>query len=161
ELDQSALCADIADFLGFYAQQRLDQLDLGAALTELTAIIRRHQIVLPTSMALLIKVLVMLEGPSRLLSPSFNLTQLIQPYQRKRLWRRLSPRRQMQRVRRIYQEIEYLGEVLPRGLADILQQVQTGRFDIHLDHRRLEPSVNRLVFGMLASALFLGSALLW
>ena len=28
---------------------------------------------------------------------------------------------------------------------------------MHLDHRGLEPSVNRLVYGMLTSALFLGS----
>ena len=34
------------------------------------------------------------------------------------------------------------------------------RFDVHLDHRGLEPSVNRLVLGMLASALFLGSSLM-
>jgi ubiquinone biosynthesis protein len=38
--------------------------------------------------------------------------------------------------------------------------VQTGTFDVHLDHRGLGPSVNRLVLGMLASALFLGSSLL-
>jgi ubiquinone biosynthesis protein len=31
---------------------------------------------------------------------------------------------------------------------------------VHLYHRALEPSVNRLVLGMLASALFLGSALM-
>ena len=42
----------------------------------------------------------------------------------------------------------------------ILAQIQSGRFDVHLKHRGLEPSVNRLVLGMLASALFLGSALL-
>ncbi len=44
--------------------------------------------------------------------------------------------------------------------ADVLEQMQTGRFDIHLDHRGLEPSVNRLVLGMLASALFVGAALM-
>jgi ubiquinone biosynthesis protein len=31
---------------------------------------------------------------------------------------------------------------------------------VHLDHRGLEPSVNRLVLGMMTSALFLGSSLL-
>jgi ubiquinone biosynthesis protein len=51
-------------------------------------------------------------------------------------------------------------EALPRGITEILDQVQSGRFDVHLDHRGLEPSVNRLVLGMLASALFLGSTLL-
>ena len=38
--------------------------------------------------------------------------------------------------------------------------MQSGKFDVHLDHRGLGPSVNRLVLGMLASALFLGSSLM-
>jgi len=38
--------------------------------------------------------------------------------------------------------------------------VQAGKFDIHLDHRRLGPSVNRLVVGMLTSSLYVGSALM-
>ena len=56
--------------------------------------------------------------------------------------------------------MEQLAEIVPRRLRAILQQVQSGKFDVHLDHRGLEPSVNRLVLGMLASALFLGSSLL-
>ena len=63
-------------------------------------------------------------------------------------------------MRRVYLEFEHLATILPRRLMDILEQVQTGTFDVHLDHRGLEPSVNRLVLGMLASALFLGSSLL-
>jgi ubiquinone biosynthesis protein len=105
-------------------------------------------------------VLIMLEGTARLLQPSFSLMELIQPYQQKMLKRRLSPARQMRKMRRIYSEIELLAEVLPRRLRDILQQVESGKFDVHLDHRGLEPSVNRLVLGMMTSALFLGSSLL-
>ena len=60
----------------------------------------------------------------------------------------------------IYFELEKLAEVLPGRTMDILDQVQRGKFDIHLEHRRLGPSVNRLVVGMVASALFLSSALL-
>jgi ubiquinone biosynthesis protein len=32
---------------------------------------------------------------------------------------------------------------------------------VHLDHRRLDPVVNRLVLGLLTSSLLLGSSLLW
>src|SRR5262249_51937846 len=139
----------------------LEQFDLGQALTDLTEIVRRHEIVLPPAIALLIKVLVMLEGTSRLLHPQFNLTELIAPYQKKMLMRRLSPARHMQKLKRLFNEWEYFGEVLPRTLADLLQSLQSGRLDVHLEHRRLEPSVNRLVLGLLTSALFLGSSLLW
>jgi ubiquinone biosynthesis protein len=74
--------------------------------------------------------------------------------------RRLSPARQWRKVRKFAFEMQQLAEVLPRRMRDILQQVQSGRFDVHLDHRGLEPSVNRLVLGMLTSALFLGSTMM-
>lgn len=160
QLDQAALSLDIADFVAHYGNQRLDDFDLGGALNELMEMVRRYKIMLPARVAMLIKVLVMLEGTSRLLSPGFSLLEVMRPYQRQLIWRRLSPARQLRKMRRLYSELEHLVEVLPRGLVDILQQVQSGKFDVHLDHRGLEPSVNRLVLGMLASALFLGSSLL-
>lgn len=159
--DQAGLSVDLAELVGYHGGRPLQQFELGKALTDLTEIVRRYQIVLPNGVALLIKVLVMLEGTSRLLNPRFNLTELIQPYQKQLIRRRLSPARHLQKLRRLWNEWEYLGEVLPRSLVDFLQSAQSGRFDVHLEHKRLEPSVNRLVLGMLTSALFLGSSLLW
>jgi ubiquinone biosynthesis protein len=160
ELDQAGLLADLADFLTHYSGQSIQHFDLSGALTELIEIIRRYHIVLPAGIALLLKVLIMLEGTARLLSPRFSLTALIQPYQKKLLWRRISPARRLMKIRRLYHEWEYLAERLPRSLTDLLQRVQSGGYGVHLEHQGLEPSVNRLVFGMVSSALFLGSALL-
>ena len=160
DLDRASFEIDVTEFATYYASQQLSDFDLSSALNELTEMIRRYQILLPARIALLLKVLVMLEGTSQLLNPRFNLMDVIVPYQRKILWRRISPKRRIQKIRRIYAEFENLIEVLPRGILDILQQVQSGKFDVHLDHRGLEPSVNRLVLGMLTSALFLGSSLM-
>ncbi|MCI0332633.1 MAG: AarF/ABC1/UbiB kinase family protein [Planctomycetes bacterium] len=159
-LDEPALSVDLSEFVVHYANQPIDSFDLAGALTEMIEIVQRYRIALPSSLAMLIKVLVMLDGTVRMLEPTFSLMELIQPYQKKMLRRRLSPARQMRKMRRIYSEIELLAEVLPRRLRDILQQVESGKFDVHLDHRGLEPSVNRLVLGMMTSALFLGSSLL-
>jgi ubiquinone biosynthesis protein len=159
-LDESALSVDLSEFVGHYANQPVDSFDLGGALTEMVEIVQRYHIMLPSSLAMLIKVLVMLEGTARLLEPEFSLMELIRPYQKTMLRRRLSPARQMRKMHRIYSEVEQLVEILPRRLRDILQQVDAGKFDVHLDHRGLEPSVNRLVLGMLTSALILGSSLL-
>jgi ubiquinone biosynthesis protein len=161
DVDATALSSDIAEFLSYHTGVALRQLELGKVLTEFTEIVRRHHIVLPAGVALLLRVLVLLEGTSRLLNPCFKLTELMQPYERRLLWRRLSPARRLQKLRRLYHEWQYVGEVLPRGIVDVLRQVQRGRFTVHLEHEHLEPAVNRLVFGMLTSALFLGSALLW
>lgn len=159
-LDEPALSVDLAEFVNHYANQPVDAFDLAGALTEMIEIIQRYRIALVPSLSMLIKVLVMLEGTARMLEPRFSLMELIQPYQKKMMRRRLSPARQMRKARRIYSEVEKLAEILPRRLRDILQQVESGKFDVHLDHRGLEPSVNRLVLGLLTSSLFLGSSLL-
>ncbi len=160
DLDEAALAVEVADFLGDYATQSLDRFDLSGALSDMTEIIHRFRITLPPQTALLFKTLVTLEGTGKLLSPSFSLMEFLQPLHRRMLMRRLSPQRQMRKIMRFYVEAERLAEILPRRLVEILDQVQAGKFDVHLDHRGLEPSVNRLVFGMLTSALFLGSALM-
>lgn len=161
DLDEAAFQVDITEILGDYANQPLDQFDLSGALVDMTEVVRKHQIMLPANLSLLIKVLIMLDGTARLLNPQFNLTQLLAPYYQKLFWKRHSPTRQWKKFFRIYQEWEYLGKKLPRGLVGLIQQLQTGRFDVHLEHRHLEPSVNRLAFGILTSSLFLGSAWLW
>jgi len=160
ELDRAALSLDVADFVAHYANVPLDEFNLSAALNEMVEMIRRYEITLPARVAMLLKVLVMLEGTAQLLSPDFSLMEVMRPYQRRMALRRASPVYQLRRLRRMLSEMEYLAERLPRGILDIMQQVQSGRFDIHLDHRGLDPSVNRLVFGMITSALFLGSSLL-
>ena len=151
---------DVSDFVTHFAGQPLDRLSIGQALTEMSEMIFRYRILLPPQVALLLKVFITLEGTGKLLHPKFNLLELMQPYQRKAFLRRLSPKRRLKKMRRIYSEMEHLVEILPRRIMDILEQVQEGKFDVHLDHRGLGPSVNRLVLGMLASALFMGSALM-
>lgn len=160
DLDRASLSLDVTDYIAHYGGQSLDEFNLSGALKELTEIIRRYRITLPARIAMLLKVLVTLEGTAQLLSPNFSLIEVMQPYRRKVLVERFSPRRRMRKLRRLYWEVSHLIDVLPGGIVDILEQVQSGKFDIHLDHRGLEPSVNRLVLGMLASALFLGSAVL-
>jgi ubiquinone biosynthesis protein len=160
DLDESALRTDVAEFISNYGSQAVDQFDLSGALNEVVEMIRRFKITLPAQVGLLIKVLVTLEGTAKLLSPQFSLMEVIQPMHRQILMRRLSPARHLRKLRRFLLEMEQLAEVLPRRVMDIMEQVQAGKFDVHLDHRGLGPSVNRLVLGMLASALFVGSSLM-
>jgi ubiquinone biosynthesis protein len=160
-IDPSALNADVSDYLAYYGSQSLDQLNLGAALTEMTEIIRNHKLIMPRRVSLLIKVLLMLEGTSRLLNPRFSLIELIVPYQRKMIQRRLSPKRNAQKLQRLLRDWIHFGEKLPEDLNALFDQLREGKVDVRLEHRRLQPSVNRLVFGIVTSALFLGSIQLW
>lgn len=156
-LDESGLSLDLSDFVSHYANQSVDHFELTEALMEMFDIMRRYEIVLPSQIALILKLLVMLEGTSKRLQPDFSLMEVLEPYKQTIIANRMSPKRQLRKARRMAYEMQQLAEVLPRRIRDILQQVQSGKFDVHLDHRGLEPSVNRLVLGLLTSALFLGS----
>ena len=150
----------MADFLSYYGSQSLDKFDLSGALNEMMEQIRRYHIVLPVRIVMLLKALITLEGTARMVSPKFSLVEMIQPYRRKLFLRRFSPRRRLRKLHRLLSELDHLVDILPQGLANVLEQMQSGRFDIHLDHRGLEPSVNRLVMGMLASAFVVAASLL-
>lgn len=159
-LDESLLSIDVADLIANYGSQPLDSFDLSGALNDVTDIMHRHQISLPPQTSLLIKMLITLEGTLRLLSPHFSLLEVMQPFFRRMWLRRLSPKRQARRVRRIYMELESLLETLPGQVSSVMQLVQEGRLDVHLAHKGLSPSVNRIVLGLLISSVFLGSSVL-
>ncbi|MCA9191329.1 MAG: AarF/ABC1/UbiB kinase family protein [Planctomycetales bacterium] len=159
-LDEALLAIDVADLVQTYGSQPLDSFDLSGALNEVTEIMHRHQISLPPQTSLLIKMLVTLEGTLRKLAPEFSLLEVMQPFFRRMWIRRLAPARYTKRMRRIYLELESLIETLPSQISSVMQLVQEGRLDVHLSHKGLSPSVNRLVLGMLTSFVFLGSSIL-
>lgn len=155
------LRADLTDFVAEYTAQSLSELDLSAALNSLADIIHRHGIVLIPELSLLLRTLVLLEGTSQLLSPQFSLAEVIQPYYRKVIGRRFSPQRIFVRFQRTYRDWDRLIQTLPRDLNETLQRIRSGQFHLRVDHRHLDPVVNRLVLGILTASLFLGSSLLW
>ncbi len=159
-LDESRLAVDVADYLGMYGRQRLDQFDLLGALNELSDLLYRHGIQLPNQAALLLKMLISLEGTLKSLDANFSTLEVLQASLRKAILRRLSPRRRLHQLRRIYVEGEYLLDTLPDQLVGALEQVRTGRLSAQLELHRLGPPVNRLVMGMVASAVFLGASLM-
>jgi ubiquinone biosynthesis protein len=155
------LRADLQDFMADFTGHPLKEIHVGAALGNLVEIIRRHHIVLPPALALLLKTIIVLEGTSRRLSPDVSLTELMQPYCSRLLLRRFSPGRVAKRARRAYRSWDRLFTALPRDLADLLARFRDGTLTVHLDHRHLDPIVNRLVLGILTAAVFLGSSDLW
>ena len=155
------LRAELDEFLDDYIAHSLHDINVGAALTSLIEIIRRYHIVLPPPLAMLLKTIIVLEGTSRLFSPKISIAELMRPYYPRILRRRLSPGRVLSKTKRFWRDWERLVGMLPRELGDLMARMRGGSFTIHLDHRNLDPVVNRLVLGVLTAALFLGSSELW
>lgn len=160
DLDRAGYRLEIDDFVTDYVDQPLGTLDLSGALTGITAIIRHNRILLPTSVALLVKVFIMLEGATRSLSPGFSLMEIMKPYQAKIASRRFSAASLLRKAGRMYADWNQLFAELPREAMEILRRARSGKLDVHLVHRGLDETVNRLVYGVMTAALFLGSCLI-
>jgi len=155
------LAADITDFLGDYVGATLADFQLGAALDGLTDIIRRHEILLPPPLALLLKVLVMLEGTSRRLDRDFSLAELMQPFYLEAQRERLAPTALARKARRMARDWWRFAYALPCDVSDLLLRARRGEFTVRLEHHRIESTANRVVAGVLTAALIIGSSLLW
>jgi ubiquinone biosynthesis protein len=155
------LRADLDDFMADYIGHPLRDIHVGHALSSLIEIIRRYHITLPPPLAVLLKTIIVLEGTSRRFSPDVSLAELMQPFCQRMVLRRLSPSRLFRRARRSYRDWDRLITLFPRDLADLLARFRDGTLTVHLDHRHLDPIVNRLVLGVLTAAIFLGSSQLW
>ena len=159
-LDDSALAIDVADFVGTFGKQTLGEFDLSGALNSLSEILHRYAIKLPNQSALLMKMLISLEGTLRELGASFDSLDIVQSFVRKSMMKRMSPKRRMRQARRIYLEAENFLESAPDEVISLLQQARRGEVRVMLEHQRLAPAVNRLVLGLITSAVFLGSSVL-
>ncbi|MFM7318836.1 MAG: ABC1 kinase family protein, partial [bacterium] len=150
-LDREALRQDLAEFISDYVDVPIRLLNISAVLTNVTSIVRKHSIVLSPPYAMLIKVLVMLEGTSRLLNPRFNLAELLLPYYQNSLMRKLNFKGQLMYARRLLVDFSQLVRDLPNNVGTLLDQLETGKFSIRLEHRRIESAVNRMVQGLLTT----------
>ena len=134
---------------------------MSGAINEGISIIQHHQLILPAKVSSLFRVVVLLEGSSRLLNPDFNIAVLFQKYHFKILRRRYSPQSLIQRLFKNIHQWQHIMELTPKVLEKLLRTVGKDNFEINLEHRNLERSVNRLVMGLITASMFLGSSFLW
>jgi ubiquinone biosynthesis protein len=160
-LDRGGLSADLMEVFGQYGAQAVGQFDVGGALTAVTRILHEYNLFMPSRLSMLIKCLIVPEGTAKGLNAGFNLAELLEPYRRQFVLQQFSPETWMRKAKRMRRDWEVLAESIPRGLSNLLEQLQSGDFAVRINHPPLESSVNGLVYGLCTSALLLASAMLW
>lgn len=160
-IDYELFNSRIDIFLDKYIDLPLNELDMSAALSEGMAIIQQNHLMLPANMTSLMRVVMLLEGSSRLLNPDFNIAVLFKKYHFKIILRRYAPKNIAKRLIKNVHQWQHIADMLPKRVEKLLQNAGRENFGVNLEHKNLEESVNRLVMGLIVSALFLGSSLLW
>ena len=165
-IDRSQLVGDVRDFIdGFYGLP-LERIDIGRLLTEFVSVLTTHGIRYPADLMLLIRAIVTLEGVGRELDPQFNLTVHLQPFVEAQMRRRYSPERLAEKLQTEAKELFGIAGALPRHVERILQKLADDHLHVQFEHQNLDRLINevdragnRLVIGLVLSAIIVSSAL--
>ncbi|MBB3277291.1 MULTISPECIES: AarF/UbiB family protein [Pseudoxanthomonas] len=165
-VDETRLQADVGVFTDRYRGVPLKQLRMGAMLTDVAALLRRHGLSLPPDLALMIKAFLTLEGLGRQLDPEFDMASEARPYLERAILDRYSPRAVARRGRRsLSGALDLVGD-MPRDLRRLLQAARRGRLRGQLDITslkafgdQLNSAANRLTIGVVTAALIIGSSI--
>lgn len=164
--DRGALEAEMAEFMDWWVDRRLGDVQIGKMVWRLLEIAGRHRRRVSPDLYLVLKALGTLEVFARRLDPGFDLAERARPVLRKVVQERLSPRRLAEEAWRSSLELTRLFKEIPRELRQILEQARRGRLHVQIEHQRLAPLlhtlevvVNRLVFSIVLAALLIASSL--
>lgn len=164
-VDRGRLRRDLSELLARYGGHPLDDVPIGAAITAVLAIVRRHSLTMSLDVALLFAVLVMDESLTGELDPDFRFDRALRPYVGRLLAASLTPRALARRAEQFGTEFFELAGELPGVLHRLLETVGDGRFEVHLRTAELQPLVrrverlaDRLAISILAAAAIDGLA---
>jgi ubiquinone biosynthesis protein len=164
--NEASIAEEVDAFIDNYHGVPLKQLDLAAMLGEIAALLRDNRLTLPPDLALMIKVMVTLEGMGRRLDPDFDMASEAMPFLHEVMLARYAPGALARSGLRTVGEALGIFSGLPHQLRHLLRAARSGRLNVNIDIKRLEHlggkidhSVNRLTIGIVIAALIVGSSI--
>ena len=166
EIDSETLQPEIDAFADQYHGVPLKNLDLGAMLSDLVAILREHGLTLPPDLALLIKAFIALEGLGRQLDPDFDMAGEATPFLERVLLAHAAPGALVWRGWRALRDTLALVAGLPQDLRQLLRAARRGKLLVQVEvlplkhfGDRLDRAASRLAISVVTAALIIGSAI--
>jgi len=162
-----ALKNDLYVVLLDYREMKLERVNFAVAIRGLTDTLRRYRIRVPSTLMLMMKVIVMVLDIGTRLDPSFNFDQQIRPYLTDiAAQQRLSPDNVTGAVRSLVGAAENL-LAIPGNVNDTLKTLSEGTVTIELDNRDLNVIVgvidrisDKIIIGLVVAAIVVGSSLI-
>ncbi len=165
--DEQVLVTEIDAFVEQYSSLPLKKLSLPMMLSDLMGILRNHNLILPSDLALLIKAYITLDGLGRHLDPDFNTLVFAKPYVEKIMVDRYKPEAIAKRGWRNLISIVDLMSNLPKELHMLLRASRKGAIQVDINVKRLgeyihrvDLAISRLTMGIVTAALIIGTSII-
>jgi ubiquinone biosynthesis protein len=163
--DPAAVERDVQRLLMRYYGLPLEMTPIGQVLQEVLTAAFKHRIHLPPDLALLARVVIVLEGVALSLDASFNLAEMAKPFGERLLRERFSWRRLQNEALQTAGIAGRMMRDLPQHAESLIKQLQGGEMTLGIDLRQLariiakfDSMVSRLAFSIVVAALIIGSA---
>ncbi len=167
DADADAFMDDTYAVFRQYRNVEANQFDMGLVLTSIPEILRKYHLVVPTTMMLVIKVIVMMLSVIEQLDPSFNFNRSVGPYLSDLARPRLYQRGDIHRAARHASDVAASARDFPLTLNRALHRLAGGDFSIELKDTStremalaMKYSSSMLLVGLVISSLVIGSSLI-
>jgi ubiquinone biosynthesis protein len=167
DVDQRSLERDLLDILDAHMVASLSELRLGQLIMELTEIIRKYNLHLPTDLFIMIKALVTAEGTVQMIHPEMDLVTEMQPHLKKLAVRRFDPVSIWHGISSFLFKLAASPARFPKRIRDIVEKMERGKLRIGFEHQNLdglqktlEKTFSRLTMGVILGSMVIGSSLI-
>src|SRR5215469_4651413 len=166
DVDRRAFTQDVSALVSRYHDMSGGRMAIGTALLDLTKLAQSHSTPVPTSMTLLGKAMLNLDGTIRVLSPELDPVQLIRDYMLKVMEKRVIGQLSPGRVFAWVIDMKRLFENTPRRTDMILDKLANDQLTLRLEVDHLDEAVksmnraaNRLSLSIIVASLIIGGKL--
>ncbi|MEM1057999.1 MAG: AarF/ABC1/UbiB kinase family protein [Verrucomicrobiota bacterium] len=167
EPDRQRLENDVAYFMNAHFYRPASELRFGRVLQELFVSATKHQLRIPPDFFLVLKAFSTVENIVRELDPQIDIMAAARPHVERNLAARLDPQTLTRDLLDTGGEVFQLVRDLPQEIRTVLRLFRRGKVHVEIDHQGLEPvvkdlvrGINRLSYGLMFSAMLIGSALI-
>jgi ubiquinone biosynthesis protein len=165
--ERAAVRREAHHLISQYYGLSMDQFAITDYLNDVMAVIQRHELQLPSELALVLKTVAMSEGLWRQLDPKFNAAKIAEPFVEAATLKMFSPKAIAETVVETATDVAELGVHLPAQLRRVANRLDRGEFELALRHKdldetlgRLSGLVSRLSMAIVAGALIMGLPIL-
>ncbi len=166
-IDYEDLVDEVQELIDDYLDRALKEMDIAALFTELIGLVVAHGLAVPSSLMMVAKALLTVEGVGRNLYPEFTLQPVLEAIGHKYIMERLKPANLAKRFAAVGTDYLDLLRHLPKDASGISRQLRSGELTVGFRLRGLDPLRHtldnvgyRLIFGIVLAALLISSALL-
>lgn len=158
---------DIEEILFPIYTYRIEEIKISELLESIMKVALKHRLRFLPELLLIDKVLIMLEGLTRELCPKISIIELLKPYARKIISKRLHPEFYLNKTLKALREFKDALENIPFQFKTLLKKAVKDEITVRMYHvnlpefiKDIDKASNKISFSLIVSAMILSSAIM-